>query len=487
MRRDDLHRWVKNQLFDSVPCSIAVVDRTYRILESNRQFDELFGEGRGRACFEVYKNSDRPCQRCIAERTFADGVGRVNEEIGVDRNGKKAYYIVHTAPVYDGDGKVWCVIEMSTDVTEIKRLQREYNFLFEQVPCYVAILNRDLRVVRANQHLRRTFGEPTGQHCYHVLKRRSERCEDCPALKTFTDRHQHTSAHLGLSRTGEKTHYIVTTSPLPRTDDESPPYVIEIALDVTALRRLEHEKVEAERLAAVGQTVAGLAHGIKNILTGLEGGMYVFNSGTRRGDQAKIDQGWDMIQRNISRISDLVRNLLTFSKGQAPEVVLVAPSRVAREVVTLYRDSARQAGIELYSDIDSDVAPAPMDLEGIRTCLDNLVSNALDACTMSHKPNCSVRVSCREENSTIIFEVADQGCGMDYDVKKKVFTNFFSMKGTGGTGLGLLLTRKITQEHGGTISLESTPEVGSVFRLFFPRDRLPRETPHTAGSKGAHS
>ena len=80
-----------------------------------------------------------------------------------------------------------------------------------------------------------------------------------------------------------------------------------IAQDLRDLKRLEREKVDAERMAAVGQTVAGLAHGIKNILTGLEGGMYVTSSGLKRGDQDRVRQGWEMLERNMGRISDLAR------------------------------------------------------------------------------------------------------------------------------------------------------------------------------------
>jgi signal transduction histidine kinase len=122
-----------------------------------------------------------------------------------------------------------------------------------------------------------------------------------------------------------------------------------------------------------------------------------------------------------------------------------------------------------------------MDPEGIHECLANLISNALDACQMSDKPVCEIRVRCREENDAIIYEVEDQGCGIDYEVKHKVFTNFFTTKGQGGTGLGLLLTRKITQEHGGKIFMESTPGEGSLFKLTFPRRRLPPLSPDEEG------
>jgi PAS domain S-box-containing protein len=469
----NIQKWLQSRLFDEVPCSIAVIDRGYRIVENNRGFVEIFGDGKGRPCFEVYKRRSAPCESCMAAQTFADGRARVNEEVSLDKNGRPAHHLLHIAPVLDEHGGVAHIIEMSTDVTELKRLQREYHVLFERVPCYVAVLNRDLRIVRANEHLRATFGETSGQRCFEVLKRRACKCDDCPAESTFRDGGRHSAPQVGIARDGRETHYVVTTSPLTRSGGEVS-YVIEMALDLTELKQLEREKVEAERLAAVGQTVAGLAHGIKNILTALEGGMYVVGSGLKTGRQDRIDQGWGMLERSIGRISTLVKNLLSFSKGRTPQVSMVDPGDLALEVVNLHAESAAQQGILLAGKIEEGIEPAPMDPEAIHSCLVNLVSNALDACQVSQKPACRVTLACREEAGAVVFEISDEGCGMDYDVKQKAFTNFFTTKGAGGTGLGLLLTHKIVQEHGGRIALESTPGEGSTFRLIFPRARLPR-------------
>jgi signal transduction histidine kinase len=86
-----------------------------------------------------------------------------------------------------------------------------------------------------------------------------------------------------------------------------------------------------------------------------------------------------------------------------------------------------------------------------------------------------VVLSCYERSDTIYYKVEDNGCGMDYDVKKKIFTSFFTTKGSGqGTGLGLLVTRKIVSQHGGEIRVRSSRAGGSEFRLKFPRGRLPR-------------
>ena len=345
--------------------------------------------------------------------------------------------------------------------------------LFDQVPVAVAIIDHKFRIVEANQEFARTYGPWEGQHCYAVYKGRSRRCERCAAAQTFADGQTRMREEEGLNRDGSPLFYFVHVVPLILPDGRIP-YVIEMSTDITGVKRLEKEKLEAERLAAVGQTVAGLAHGIKNIIMGLEGGMYVVGSGIRHGKEERVKQGWVMLEENIARISEFVKEFLSFARGGAPKASMTDPNRVAQKVIDLFRDKAALAGIELRADLPPGIAEAPMDEEAIHTCLSNLVSNALDACEVSDKPLRRIILSTREEDGAIVYEITDNGCGMDYEVKQKVFTNFFSTKGSGkGTGLGLLTTRKIVQEHGGRVSFDSTVGEGSVFRLVFPRQRLP--------------
>jgi signal transduction histidine kinase len=246
-----------------------------------------------------------------------------------------------------------------------------------------------------------------------------------------------------------------------------------MSTDITELKQLQREKIEAERLAAVGQTVAGLAHGIKNLIMGLEGGMYVVNSGLRNDNEERVLQGWRMLEEDITRISTFVKEFLEFAKGRQPRVQMIQPNDVARTVVDRYRERAARSGVELRLET-GELGEAPMDEEGLHTCLTNLVLNAIDACVMSTKEAHHVFLSSREQDGALIFEVTDDGCGMDYDIKQKVFTNFFSTKASGkGTGLGLLTTRKIVQEHGGQVWFDSSEGEGSVFRLQFSRENLP--------------
>jgi PAS domain S-box-containing protein len=345
--------------------------------------------------------------------------------------------------------------------------------LWNQVPVAISIIDRDFEIVEANREFQETYGEWRDRPCYEVYKDRIERCGQCAAAKTFADGQVRVREEKGISRKGKPIHYIVHMVPLVRTGGEIP-YIIEMSTDITATKVLERAKLEAERLAAVGQTVAGLAHGIKNVLMGLEGGIYVFRTGMEKSDTDRMLRGWGMLEENIARITSFVKEFLDFAKGRTARVAMVDPNDVAREVIELFHDKATMAGIELRAELEEGIAPAAMDREGLHTCLVNLVSNALDACEISDRPTRHVVLTARERDGTLIFEVADDGTGMDYDVKKNIFTSFFSTKGSDrGTGLGLLTTRKIVQEHGGTVSFDSTEGVGSVFRLEFPRERLP--------------
>ena len=464
--------WLYRALFEQVPFNVAIIDRDYNIVAANRHFADYFGRWRSRKCYKVYKNLDEPCLGCDAQLTFQDGKARVSDETGVDQHGKEAHYVVHIAPLREkARGRIDYIVEMSRDVIETKNWQMEYQLLFERVPCYITVIDRNYKIVRANENFRETFGDVRGRQCYEVYKKRRTKCPNCPAAKTFKDGQVHRSGQVGIKKGGEKAHYMMTAAPLSR-DVHDIAHVIEISTDITATKQLEREIIEAERLAAVGQTVAGLAHSIKNILMGLEGGMYVVKRGLRKNDKGVLDEGWDMLERNLNKTTSLVIDFLSFAKGRLPELVLTDPNELVREIVDLYRAIAQEAGITLKAGLDPNLPEAPLDPKGIHTCLTNLVSNAMDACRMSDRDGREVEVAVSDEKGNLVFSVRDNGIGMDCDIKSKVFTTFFTTKGGEGTGLGLLTTRKIVKEHGGDITVNSKSGSGSEFRVILPRKRL---------------
>ncbi|MBW2265559.1 MAG: response regulator [Deltaproteobacteria bacterium] len=240
--------------------------------------------------------------------------------------------------------------------------------------------------------------------------------------------------------------------------------------DLREIKRLQRELIENERVAATGQAVAGMAHYIKNVLNGLQGGVYMVNIGLNKDKPERLHKGWAVVQNNIGRISNLVMNMLTYSREREPDYEYCSPNEIAQEVFDLLEGKAEEDNIEFAKDFDVSLKEWFLDPRGIHRCLLNLVGNAFDACVLDPDENKarSVVIRTREEDGHVRFDVTDNGMGMNREVQSKLFGRFFSTKGGRGTGLGLLVTKKIVDEQGGNISFESESGKGTTFTMRFP-------------------
>jgi PAS domain S-box-containing protein len=272
-----------------------------------------------------------------------------------------------------------------------------------------------------------------------------------------------------VSQTGENIPVMFSGSIL--VEGAKPMGTVAFVQDLREIKRLQQELVHSERLAAIGQTVAGLAHGIKNILHGLKGGSYLVELGITKKNDEKLSKGWDMIKRSIERTANLVMDLLSYSKERQPQFERCAPNAVAAEVCDLVRERAQQEHTELVCDFDPAIGAVFMDPHTLHTVLLNLVSNAMDACLFDEDTGKRWRVAVRtaaEPGQIIRFEVSDNGTGMSAEVQAKMFTSFYSTKGHRGTGLGLLVTHKLIEEHAGRIHVETQPGRGTTVTVWLP-------------------
>jgi signal transduction histidine kinase len=229
--------------------------------------------------------------------------------------------------------------------------------------------------------------------------------------------------------------------------------------------------IKAERLAAVGQTVAGLTHAIKNIAGGLRGGAFVLEKGFELNDEKYLRQGWKMVKRNVGRINEMALDLLNYTKDREPEYQLCHPNDPVQEVFNLMLPHASAQSVTLTKDLDIDLPQVWFDPEGIHRCLLNLVTNSIDACTEINCTNKGAQIvirSLKPEGWAVEYQVVDNGCGIDEEVRNKLFQSFFSTKGSRGTGLGLMITKKIIDEHGGMIEVESEKDKGTIFFIRLP-------------------
>jgi signal transduction histidine kinase len=231
--------------------------------------------------------------------------------------------------------------------------------------------------------------------------------------------------------------------------------------------KLYQAGLQAERLAAIGETTAALSHSIKNILQALRGGADVVEMGFRSSNLPQANKGWRIVDRNLEKIYNLTMNLLAYSRPREPKLDLVHPKTVIDECLELVASAANQKGVMAVADVDPAQPAVPMDPDGMHQVLMNLLSNALDAV---EEGNGLIRILCRydaEKKATVI-DVIDNGAGIPPSMMRHVFELFHSTKGNRGTGLGLAVAKKIVEEHEGAISVRSKPGDGAHFTITLP-------------------
>jgi len=227
--------------------------------------------------------------------------------------------------------------------------------------------------------------------------------------------------------------------------------------------------IESERMAAIGETVASLAHTIKNIAGSLKGGAFVLEKGIELEDKTYLGQGWEMVKGNVEKITNLSLDLLGYGKAAQVRRRPCDPNLPATEVIDLIRPQAQALGIALKVVLSPALSPILLDPEGIHRCLHNLAANAMDAVADAPADRRHIQIlSDRPEGWGVRYRIIDTGAGIAPDVKEKLFQAFFTTKGTRGTGIGLMMTRKIVDAHGGTIEIHSQPGSGTTVSIRLP-------------------
>jgi PAS domain S-box-containing protein len=456
--------------FELMPAYLTILDRDLKIVEANRRFRRDFGEFEGRYCYQINQHRSERCEQCPAEHTFRDGLRHGIEETFTNQSGNEISLLINTIAITNESGEITNVMRMATDITEIKLLQNQirdsrerYRKLFEEVPCYISIQDANLRIVDANRRLREDFGASPGDKCHQVYMHRAEACVPCIVKQTFSDGQVHQAEEVMTSQQGDQVNVLVYTAPVRNAAGQIN-NVIEISTNITQIRQLQSQ------LTSLGLVIGSISHGIKGLLTSLDGGVYLVNTGLAKNNRARFEQGWKMVERNITRIRRMVLDLLYYSKDRVPDFQTTSALAVAEEVCEVMRGKAGEMGIEFTSDLDQNAGEFEVDSKAVRSLLINLVENAMDACRVDTKKTVhQVRIGLKGCPDHIEFDVADNGIGMDQEIRERAFSLFFSSKRGNGTGLGLFISNKIAQAHGGEIKIESELNVGTRMIVKLPR------------------
>lgn len=243
--------------------------------------------------------------------------------------------------------------------------------------------------------------------------------------------------------------------------------------------RYHQALVNAERLAAVGQTIAALSHHIKNIMQGVRFGADMVRTAMTDRDDDLLAKGWKLVEKNQGRIDQLILDMLSYSKEREPAIESTDLNKLCDDVAEMIRGRAAERGVELEMHHGAGVAAVPCDPDGIHRAVLNIASNALDAVEDRPGAKVAIQTLLEPDGNWVKVIVLDNGPGIAMDKADDIFKPFVSTKGSRGTGLGLPVSRKILREHGGDIVVQSVPEKGTKFTLRLPMKSAFADVPGT--------
>jgi len=333
---------------------------------------------------------------------------------------------------------------------------------FQEVPCELRVQGPDRVIQHANDAFHAMFGESVGESCYRVIKHREEQCLVCPSQQTFVDGQRREREDVVISASGEKRNLLCTTSPI-RDADGQVASVLVMFTDITQMRELQSQ------LTSIGLLVGSISHGIKGLLTGLDGGIYLVNSGLERDQPERVKKGWEMAQRNIGRIRSMVLDILYYTKDRQMEFEAIDAGALCAEIDEILERRSVDLGVRFISRVPAGIGTFVGDAKAVRSALVNVLENSLEACHSERsRSSHEVTFSVQRRGPWMEFEIEDDGIGMDQETREKVFSLFFSSKGIKGTGLGLFIANRIVDKHGGAIDVRSEPGEGTCFVIRLP-------------------
>ena len=458
------------KFFNELPCLVSIHNHDLQVVAANELYLQRLGATVGQPSWAVYAGKEGHQQACPAAKTFSLGSGqRCREKIRYG-DGREHPVIVHTAPVRTGGGQVELVIEICVNISEIQQLQeelrytqRKYQQLFESVPCYISVWDREQRLTAANRLFMDIFAHNLGSHRDDICPPRGEEHEANMVTQTFHDGHPLQSEMVAVDKEGMDHRLLSWSAPLPNRQGEILE-VMEMATDITEIRRLQ------DNLSSLGLMVGEISHGFKGIVTGLDAGTYLIKTGIEKGKGERLEEGLELIRLMADRIRNLVLNVLYYAKERSLHLETVEVTGFVHEVLLTVETKARDQGIQLAQNLGPDLGCFQIDPYVLRIAVVNILHNAMEACLAAeHVDRPQVELAIEATDEEVRFDISDNGVGMDESELKRIFSLFFSTKGGQGTGLGLFITRKIIQQHHGSIAVSSETGQGTQFRITIPR------------------
>ncbi|MBW1980667.1 MAG: PAS domain S-box protein [Deltaproteobacteria bacterium] len=477
-------------LFEEVPCQITVQDREFRIVRTNRAFEEKFGNQVGEYCYRAYKGRDSKCEVCSVDKTFRDAQPHSSEEVVVKKDGSKAYILAFATPIFNEAGEVTAAMEVSLDITQVRELEEElkrseekYRTLFNSDPNPIFVLDyHTLEILDANERALEDYGysrqELLGRSFLDLADpEERERLKRAPW-------HQKSAIYKVRHRTRSGGQLVVNIS-FSNLSHMGQDAIIVTTSDVTERVRSEEQLVQAGKMATLGEMSAGVAHELNQPLSVIKTSSSFLLKKIARGEQmdAEILQTLaEEMDSQVDRASQIINHLRQFGRKTEIRKVNVQLNECIEGSFTVLGRQLEVHGIRVELDLDGNLPPIKGDRNRLEQVFLNLIMNARDAMdekealSRDEKVDKVLTIASYQEHGEVVVEIADTGVGMSEAVREKIFEPFFTTKPVGkGTGLGLSISFGIVRDYDGRIEVESVEGQGTLFRLRFPAAEEERE------------
>ncbi|MCC6273652.1 MAG: PAS domain-containing protein [Deltaproteobacteria bacterium] len=360
----------------------------------------------------------------------------------------------------------------SENLEELKSLfavvsegKRAWEATFDAILDPVLVVTREYRIVRANLAAAASAGlkvrELIGKPCYEIFAKEKAPCPGCPMRESLASGRPKRER---LSPYSDQRAFVVGSFPIRDYDGKGGSLAVVQYQDVSAIRKLEAQLLQSEKMAALGLFASGIAHDINNPLAGVLAFAQLAMQGLAPDSQ--LYQDLKEIESSALRCKKILEDLLEMSRpsGRAEKSPVDLGTLIERVLPNLkvqYQEQGYRLDLALKPLTPVEVCPSKF--EQVFT---NILTNAFQAL----KPGGSVRVAAHEDDKSVVIEVADDGEGISEENLKNIFDPYFTTKRQrGGSGLGLPICYNIIREHGGQIEVSSRVNQGSVFRIRVPK------------------
>jgi PAS domain S-box-containing protein len=363
---------------------------------------------------------------------------------------------------------------LSSSLTELKKSQDYLRSILESSADIIITVNPAGKIQTINAGAERALGyarfDVIGKPIEILFADPKERYVAIDKLKHADDVVNYQIQLLTASR--DVRDVLLTISRL-RNSENAIIGTIGIGKDITEEKRLQHELIQSQRLATIGEVFTGIQHSMKNLLNACKGGAYMVKIGLTTDNRKMLEEGWAMVEEGITRLTGMSQDMLKYVKDWRPRPDRVDINNTLADIHKVIKQTAKDKGVEFRFEPNPGLPIVKCDGRMMHSAIMDIVSNALDACLWKDYDNCetpevTMAAHTEDDDRLLVIEVKDNGCGMSEDVKENIFTPFFSTKSKAGTGLGLSITTRMISVHDGTIEVESQPDKGSVFRIVLP-------------------